>query len=136
MHVTPYMTVPSTELEFAMIWLLLTLAAPIQTNDCIGTADTIDCRTSDGSTYIERRIGEQVVRQGTDRDGRTWNEYVTPVFDGTRTEGVDSAGHTWSQQCNPRFGTTGSNRNGGAVFIPPAPSRPTQNGQPAANPCG
>lgn len=119
-----------------MTWFLLMLAAATQSGtDCIGTADTLDCRAADGSTYIERRIGDRVIRQGTDRNGRTWTEYVTSVFDGTRTEGVDSSGRTWAQQCNPRTGTFGKDRNGNDVFVAPPPARPTQDGSSPVNPC-
>lgn len=121
-----------------MIWLaiLLTAAQQADTPTCVGSSDTLDCRAPDGSTYIERRIGDQVVRRGTDRNGKEWTEYVTPVFDGTRTSGYDSSGRTWSQQCNPRFGTTGNNRAGNSVFIPPVPQRPSANGEQPTNPCG
>ena len=106
-----------------MFWLVLMLIAPLQSTapTCLGSNDTVDCRSADGSTYVERRIGDQVVRQGTDPDGNSWTEYVTPVFDGTRTNGSDSSGRTWTQQCNPRFGTTGTDRDGKSIFIPPPP---------------
>lgn len=101
--------------------LLLSLALQSDAPVCAGTNDERNCRSSDGSTYIERRLVDQVVRQGTARDGSTWTEYLTRVFDGTRLEGSDSNGHRWYQQCNPRYGTTGTDRNGNDVFIPPQP---------------
>lgn len=104
-----------------MSWLVLTLLVSMQSAspNCLGSNDTVDCRSEDGSTYVERRIGEQIIRQGTDPQGNKWTEYVTPIFDGTRTEGSDSSGRRWTQQCNPRFGTTGTDRNGNMVFLPP-----------------
>ena len=120
-----------------MILLPLLLAAG-QTDSpvCVGSNDTIDCRSPDGSTYIERRIGSQIIRKGIDSNGQSWTEYVTPIFDGTRTVGTDSSGRSWTQQCNPRFGTTGIDRNGQPVFVPPPRPVPAQNGQTPLSSCG
>lgn len=114
----------------------LLVAGQTETPSCIGTNDTLDCRSPDGSTYIERRIGDQVIRKGTDSNGQSWTEYVTPVFDGTRTVGTDTSGRTWTQQCNPRFGTTGVDRNGQPVFVPPPRTGVTRDGETPPNPCG
>lgn len=105
-----------------MIWLLLLMSTPQATAaQCLGSDNALDCSAPDGSRYIERRLGSQVIRQGVDQRGNTWTEYVIPVFDGTRTSGVDSTGRTWARHCNPRFGTTGNTRTGETIFIPPPP---------------
>lgn len=107
---------------------------------CAGTDTTLDCRGPDGSTYIERKLGDnRLIRKGTASDGRTWVEYVTRQFDGTRTQGEDSSGKTWFQQCSARFGTTGTDRNGNPVSRPPRYRRPPQPGDtnrtPEPHPC-
>ena len=125
-----------------MVFLALLLGAAMQTGtpSCSGTEDERNCRSDDGSTYIERRLVDQVVRQGTTADGATWTEYLTRVLDGTRLEGSDSNGRHWAQQCNPRFGTTGTDRNGVTIFIPPQPRASTASTEnrfgPVSNPIG
>lgn len=116
-----------------MIWLLLLMASQTAAPQCLGSANALDCNETDGSRYIERRLGDQVVRQGIDQRGNTWTEYVIPVFDGTRTTGVDSTGRTWARNCNPRYGTTGNTRTGETIFIPPQHARPA--GQPSVSAC-
>ncbi|WP_294353130.1 hypothetical protein [uncultured Sphingomonas sp.] len=117
-----------------LVIVAIMMAAQADGFTCFNTGDAQTCRSIDGSTYVERRLGEQVVRQGTDADGRSWSEYERRVFDGTRTEGSDSAGRTWASQCSPRSGTTGIGRDGQPIFIPPRPPRPTTptNGQAVA----
>ena len=120
--------------------ILLTLAA-MQGNEysCAGTDTTRDCRAPDGSTYIERKLGDRLIRKGTSPNGDSWTEYVTSQFDGTRTQGVDSTGRTWFQQCSARMGTTGTDRQGNAISRPPRPSRKRQPGDtdrtPQPDPC-
>ncbi len=102
-----------------VMMLVMGIALQADTLTCSGNDDERNCKSEDGSTYIERRLVDQVIREGTAADGSTYTEYITRVFDGSRLEGVDSAGHHWSQQCNPRFGTTGTDRTGKTIYIPP-----------------
>jgi len=123
-----------------LISILLILAAPQGAEySCAGTDTTRDCQAPDGSTYIERKLGNRLIRKGTAPNGDTWTEYVTQQFDGTRTQGVDSSGKTWFQQCTARSGTTGTDRAGNAVSIPPRPPRLPQPGDtdrtPENEPC-
>jgi hypothetical protein len=108
-----------------VIVLLMGIALQADTPICSGNGDERNCKSEDGSTYIERRLVDQVIREGTAPDGSSYTEYITRVFDGSRLEGVDSTGHHWSQQCNPRFGTTGTDRTGKTIYIPP-PARIVQ----------
>jgi hypothetical protein len=39
---------------------------------CSGNVDERNCRLEDGSTYVERRLVDQVVRQGTTPTGEIW----------------------------------------------------------------
>ncbi len=102
-----------------VMMLVMGIALQADTLTCSGNDDERNCKSEDGSTYIERRLVDQVIREGTAADGSTYTEYITRVFDGSRLEGVDSTGHHWSQQCNPRFGTTGTDRTGKTIYIPP-----------------
>ena len=87
---------------------------------CGGGQGIRDCRGSDGSAYIERRLGERVVRKGTTADGRSWSEYVSPAPGGWTLAGSDSKGLTWYQSCNRAFGIRGTNRFGKPMFVPPS----------------
>ncbi|MGI4730139.1 MAG: hypothetical protein ACRYFW_00140 [Janthinobacterium lividum] len=107
-----------------MVLLALLLASQAQPLICSGTVDERNCRSEDGSTYVERRLVDQIVRQGTLPDGTSWTEYLTRMLDGERLEGSDTRGRHWVEQCNPRFGTTGTDRNGKSIYIPPPPRVP------------
>lgn len=95
---------------------------------CFETGDVRTCSAPDGSTYLERRLGDQVVRQGNGADGSKWTEYEQRVFDGIRTEGLDDKGRHWASQCNPRSGTTGTGRDGQPIFLPPRSRRAETSG--------
>jgi len=104
-----------------MIFALLILALQTGANewDCSAPGSVRTCRAPDGSTYIERVVGNRVIRQATDADGESWTEYVTTEAGGTRLIGQDASGRTWAQTCSPTSGTRGSGRNGESVYIPP-----------------
>lgn len=98
----------------------LLLLAQAEEPACGGGTGIRDCRFADGSTYVERRLGERVVRKGTTADGQSWSEYVYPTAAGWTLAGSDSAGLSWYQSCSRTVGIRGTNRNGRAVFVPPA----------------
>lgn len=101
------------------VMLLLALAA-MQADGkkllCGAPGPVRSCRGEDGSTYIERRIGERLVRKGMTSDGQSWTEYVTRNFDGWRLQGEDSRGTRWYQACSVRGGVRGTDRTG-AYFV-------------------
>jgi hypothetical protein len=70
-----------------VIVLLMGIALQADTPICSGNGDERNCKSEDGSTYIERRLVDQVVREGTAPDGSSYTEYITRVFDGSRLEG-------------------------------------------------
>lgn len=133
-----------------LLAVLLAAQADPHTPVCSGTADESNCRSEDGDVYVERRLVNQTVRQGTLANGTSWTEYLSRAFDGVRLEGSDSTGRHWSLQCNPRYGITGIDRNGNTVYVPPrsrvpvvasdddrsdAVSNPIGSDQPPANAC-
>jgi hypothetical protein len=125
-----------------MILISILLALASQQSEefvCSGTDTTRDCRAPDGSTYIERKLGDRLIRKGTAPNGDSWTEYVTKQFDGTRLQGVDSSGKTWFQRCSARTGTVGTDRQGDAVSRPPRIPRAHQPGDtdqtPEPEPC-
>jgi hypothetical protein len=99
------------------------LVAAIQVDEssvrCTGPGSVRTCHTSDGATYIERVVGNRVIRQATDAEGNSWTEYVITEAGGTRTLGQDSSGRSWTQVCSPTLGTRGLNREGRSVQAAP-----------------
>jgi hypothetical protein len=90
---------------------------------CGGGVGIRDCRSADGGSYVERRLGPRVVRKGTTADGASWTEYVSPAPAGWTLVGSDSAGLSWYQSCNVAVGIRGTDRFGRAVFVAPSATR-------------
>lgn len=107
-----------------MISILIVIALQSSSSEliCGGTDSVKNCRAVDGSTYIERRIGERLIRKGTTPTGDSWTEYVSRNLDGWRLQGEDTRGGRWFQSCNAQSGTHGTDRNGRA-FSRPADKR-------------
>lgn len=102
---------------FALLMTLL--QADVSELNCSAPGSVRTCRAADGSTYIERVVGNRVIRQATDSNGESWTEYVITEAGGTRLVGQDASGRTWTQHCSPTSGTHGTERNGESVYKPP-----------------
>lgn len=99
--------------------LMIVLQADASELNCSAPGSVRTCRAADGSTYIERVVGNRVIRQATDANGESWTEYVITEAGGTRLIGQDASGRTWTQNCSPTSGTHGTGRNGESVYKPP-----------------
>ncbi|TCP87580.1 hypothetical protein C8J42_10941 [Sphingomonas sp. PP-CE-1A-559] len=99
-------------MSVVLILALAAMQSDSSTLTCGGSGLVRNCTAADGSTYIERRIGQRLVRKGTTSDGQSWTEYVSQNLDGWRLQGEDSTGAQWFQMCNPRSGIRGTDRSG------------------------
>lgn len=99
--------------------LMIALQAGASELNCSGPGSVRTCRAADGSTFIERVVGNRVIRQATDANGQSWTEYVITEAGGTRLLGQDGSGRTWTQNCSPTSGTRGTGRSGESVYKPP-----------------
>jgi hypothetical protein len=78
-----------------------------------------NCHADDGSVYVEIASGNRLTRQWSNSDGETWTELIDYNSAGARLSGYDWRGVTWYQNCRPGYGTSGTDRTGAAIAIPP-----------------